>query len=108
MCSSDLAGAVLRRTLASAGLLDVDITVVDSLTAQKRLAEAGFGLALLPVSSVREEMQRGSLARVVVGKIAPTDPIAAVHRRGGFLSPAAETLLQLLETHLPAACSSVD
>jgi DNA-binding transcriptional LysR family regulator len=40
---------LLARQLASARLDDVSIMVIDSLTAQKRLIEAGIGIALLPV-----------------------------------------------------------
>ena len=35
------------------------ITLIDSLTAQKRLVEAGFGIALVPESSVRDEIRLG-------------------------------------------------
>jgi DNA-binding transcriptional LysR family regulator len=38
--------------LAAAGLSAAEIIPIDSLTAQKRMVEAGFGLALLPKSSV--------------------------------------------------------
>ena len=44
-----------------AGLDGADITLIDSLTAQKRLAQAGFGLALVPESSVRDELRQGAL-----------------------------------------------
>ena len=37
------------------------IIAIDSLTAQKRMVEAGFGLALLPESSVDEELRAGTL-----------------------------------------------
>jgi len=38
--------------LAAAGLSAAEIIPIDSLTAQKRMVEAGFGLALLPKSGV--------------------------------------------------------
>lgn len=41
-------------------------TPVDSLTAQKRMIEAGFGIALLPESSLREEIKLKQLAIVHV------------------------------------------
>ena len=40
-----------------------EIVPIDSLTAQKRMVEAGFGLALLPESSVNEELRAGRSAR---------------------------------------------
>ena len=55
----DSSGHVLARQLIRAGLHDADVTLIDSLTAQKRLAQAGFGLALVPESSVRDELRRG-------------------------------------------------
>jgi dihydrofolate reductase len=38
-----------------------DFMEVDSTAAQKRLAEAGFGLALLPRSAIREQLAAGTL-----------------------------------------------
>lgn len=57
-------GDILHRRLIAAGLDDVKLTVIDSLTAQKRLVEAGFGIALVPESSVHAELRLGSLARI--------------------------------------------
>src|SRR5262249_51108796 len=49
--------ASLPQCLAACGLADAEIIGIDSLTAQKRMVEAGFGLALLPESSVGEELR---------------------------------------------------
>jgi len=54
-------GRLLERLLAPIAVDDLKITLIDSLTAQKRLVEAGFGLALVPESSVRGELKLGSL-----------------------------------------------
>ena len=54
-------GQILARQLVRAGLADPDVILIDSLTAQKRLAQAGFGLALVPESSVRDELRHGTL-----------------------------------------------
>ena len=40
---------MLQRQLAAGGLAHPSLTPVDSLTAQKRLVEAGLGIALLPL-----------------------------------------------------------
>jgi DNA-binding transcriptional LysR family regulator len=88
-------GHVLVRQLIRAGL-DPEIVVIDSLTAQKRLAQAGFGLALVPESSVRDELRRGHLVALDVPAMRTTIPIVAVYRRNGYLSPAAKALLELL------------
>ena len=72
------------------------MTLIDSLTAQKRLAQAGFGLALVPESSVRDELRQGTLAVLDAAAMQATIPITALHRRNGYLSPAAKALLALL------------
>jgi DNA-binding transcriptional LysR family regulator len=75
------------------GLGDPDWTPVDSLTAQKRLVEAGFGLALLGENGVAEELAAGSIARIRVRELRASQDIVAVTRKGGFLSAAARGLL---------------
>ena len=84
--------------LIRAGLEDPDVTLIDSLTAQKRLAQAGFGLALAPESSVREELREGMLVALDIPAMRTTIPIVAIHRRNGYLSRAAKALLALLTT----------
>lgn len=78
------------------GLTGVAWTAVDSLTAQKRLVEAGFGLALVPESAVAEERRAGALAVIEVADLDARRPVTAVVRRGGFLSRAAQCLLDRL------------
>ena len=89
-------GNLLQRQLASAGLMDVQVTLLDSLTAQKRLVEAGFGVALLPEGAIREELRVGSLAIVDVAALRTAVPIAMLSRKSGFLSPAAKALSALI------------
>ena len=78
------------------GVASVRWTPVDSLTAQKRLIEAGFGVALLPASSIREEVAAGSLDTIDVRDLRVANPVFAVVRKGGYLSPPARALLELL------------
>jgi DNA-binding transcriptional LysR family regulator len=92
----DSSGHLLGRLLVRAGLDDADVTLIDSLTAQKRLAQAGFGLALVPESSVRDELRQGLLVTIDVPAMRTANPITAIHRLNGYLSPAAKTLLALL------------
>jgi DNA-binding transcriptional LysR family regulator len=89
-------GRLLRQQLSAAGLDRVELLEVDSLSAQKHLAEAGFGLALLPKSAVRAELARGTLKLIRAPRIATTIPINVVHRKHAFLSPAARALLEQL------------
>jgi DNA-binding transcriptional LysR family regulator len=91
-------GQTLARQLLRAGLDDAEITLIDSLTAQKRLAQAGFGLALVPESSVCDELRQGVLVALDVPTMRATIPITAIHRRNGYLTAAAKALLRLLTT----------
>ena len=84
------------------GLGEVEWTAVDSLTAQKRLVEAGFGLALMTESSITEELAAGSLSTIAVRLLAVAAPVYLVTRKGGFLSQAALRLLELLRTEYAA------
>lgn len=78
------------------GVADIRWTAIDSLTAQKRLAEAGFGLGLMPENAVAEERAAGRLAVIGVGDLAASNPVRAVVRKGGYLSGAAKALLDML------------
>ncbi len=79
------------------GIERIDWVAIDGLTAQKRLVEAGFGLALLQTSAIEEELARGSLAVIRVGDLSVSIPVARIVRRGGHLSGGAQALLKELE-----------
>ena len=87
---------LLQQRLAACGLGDAAVIHIDSLTAQKRMVEAGFGLALLAESSVDEELHRGTLRALPVPALRVTIPITLIHRRRGYLSGAARALAALL------------
>ncbi len=89
-------GKVLERQLAAAGIDDARLTIIDSLTAQKRLVQAGFGIALVPASSVRDELKLGALIELDVPSLRTSVPIALVHRRKGYLNPAVRALIDLI------------
>jgi DNA-binding transcriptional LysR family regulator len=95
-------GQTLQRQLIQAGLEGAEVTLIDSLTAQKRMAQAGFGLALVPESSVRDELRQGSLVALDIPLMRSRIPIAALYRRAGYLSAAAKALLSLLTGGAPA------
>jgi DNA-binding transcriptional LysR family regulator len=78
------------------GLGELEWTPVDSLTAQKRLVEAGMGLALMTPCSFNEELAAGTLATIRVRDLRAALPVFLVTRRDGFLSAAAIYLCQLL------------
>jgi DNA-binding transcriptional LysR family regulator len=83
----------LQNRLAAWGLSPAEIIPIDSLTAQKRMVEAGFGLALLPESSVDEELRTGSLREMRISGKRVTIPVALIHRRRAYLSGAARALM---------------
>jgi len=97
----DSFGRLLERTLVGAGFADPRYTVVDSLTAQKRLVEAGLGVALMPRSSVREELRIGSLRAIEVQGLRLEQPVVVVRRRDGYQSPLAAAFLGLLRELTP-------
>jgi len=83
----------LQNRLAAWGLSPAEIIPIDSLTAQKRMVEAGFGLALLPESSVDEELRTGTLYAMRIAGKSVTIPLVMIHRRRGYLSGAAKALM---------------
>lgn len=89
----DSHGHLLQRTLLAAGLEATEIVAIDSLTAQKRLVEAGFGVALLPESAIQEELRLGALRLIHAPRLRAAAPVCVVRRRRGYLGAAAQSLL---------------
>lgn len=96
---------LLEQQLTTFGLTDPAITTIDSLTAQKRLVEAGLGVALMPVSSVREELRLGSLRLIDVPRMDARLPVVAVRRADGYRSPIVTAFLTILAEHTPELLS---
>lgn len=99
-------GQQVENLLLAAGVTHPKISPIDSLTAQKRLVEAGLGVALLPASSFREELRRGTLRTLEIAGLAAEQPVFAVRRRGGRRGPAELEFLALLERHGPSLSSA--
>jgi DNA-binding transcriptional LysR family regulator len=87
---------LLACQLASAQLDDVPVMVIDSLSAQKRLIEAGIGIALLPESAIQEELRLGTLHTIDIPRLQTTVPVHVLHRKNGYLSGASRTLLSII------------
>ena len=79
------------------GLGEIKWTPIDSLTAQKRLVEAGLGIALLSESNAAEELRHGSITTIGVRDLKASQDVVAVTRRGGFLSAASRRLLAIVQ-----------
>lgn len=60
------------------------------------VAAPGHRLALVPQSSVHDELRSGNLVVLNVPSMLTTIPITAIYRRNGYLSAAAQALLALL------------
>jgi DNA-binding transcriptional LysR family regulator len=89
------------RQLLEDQLGSVSITTVDSLTAQKRLIEAGLGVALMPVNNIREELRIGSLRVIDVPSMHARIPVVAVRRAGGYQSRVVTDFLAVLTAATP-------
>ena len=87
---------LVARQLASARLDDMPVMAIDSLTAQKRLIEAGIGIALLPESIIQEELRLGTLRTIDIPHLQTTVPIHVLYRKNGYLTGASRTLLSLI------------
>jgi DNA-binding transcriptional LysR family regulator len=87
---------LVARQLASAELDDVPVMAIDSLTSQKRLIEAGIGIALLPESSIQEELRLGTLKTIDIPCLQTMVPIHVLYRKNGYLTGASRTLLSII------------
>lgn len=97
----DSFGRLLERELKAAGLFDPRITIVDSLTAQKRLVEAGYGIGLMPLANCREEVRIGSLRKIDVAGLNARLPVVAVRRKKAYRTKQADAFLELLVRYTP-------
>jgi DNA-binding transcriptional LysR family regulator len=88
--------AAIQQLLAAHGLEAAEILPIDSLTAQKRMAEACFGLAILPESSLDEELRTHTLCAIDAPALTATIPVALIRRRNSFQTGAARALTAAL------------
>ncbi len=93
---TEAAAVHVRAQFLVRGVADIDVMPVDSLTAQKRLIEAGFGIALLPESAIAEERRAKTLSTITVGDLKARNPVFAVVRRAGHLNAASRKLVEIL------------
>jgi DNA-binding transcriptional LysR family regulator len=97
----------LAQVLAGSGITAAQIVAIDSLTAQKRLVEAGFGVALLPESSLDEELRTGTLRVLRVPQLRVSLPVVLIHRRRAFHSGATRALQGILSAGRASATRHV-
>ena len=94
--SGEAFARLLERHLLRVGLDGAERVIIDSLTAQKRLIEADFGIGLLPASSVEEELQLGTLRVLPIAELQASTPVMVIHRSRAYLSRAVQLLLAVL------------
>jgi DNA-binding transcriptional LysR family regulator len=94
---------LLEQQLLRHDLQSAERIVIDSLTAQKRLIEADFGVGLLPVSSIEEELQLGTVRVLPIDALRASVPVMAIHRRHAYLSKAVRLLLGMLTAQASAS-----
>jgi DNA-binding transcriptional LysR family regulator len=92
----DIAAAHVFGLFHALGIGEMRWTPVDSLTAQKRLVEAGFGLALMPENNIAEELAAGTVRKITVADLRAGAQVFAVTRKGGYLSAASQALREIL------------
>lgn len=86
----------LEQHLLKHGLQSAERIMIDSLTAQKRLIEADFGVGLLPESSIDEELRLGTVRVLPIPALQTVMPVMLIYRRHAYLSRAARLLLKAL------------
>ena len=72
------------------------IRPIDSLSAQRSLARAGYGLAFVPTSAVTDDLANGDLAVIDVSDAQITAPVTLITRRGAYQSGATRSLVDRL------------
>jgi DNA-binding transcriptional LysR family regulator len=87
----------IQAQFRSRGVEAIHCTPVDSLTAQKRLIEAGFGIALMQQSAIKEERSLKTLTIIKVADLDAANPVSVIVRRNGYLSRASRRLLEVLK-----------
>lgn len=85
-----------QKLLIQADLDHIELMAVDSLSAQKRLAEADFGVALLPLSSIEEELKLGSLKVLEHPLLETNIDINLIHRKSLYMSRVLENFIEEL------------
>jgi DNA-binding transcriptional LysR family regulator len=94
----------IDRWFKQSGIAVDFVHAFDNVENIKRAVEIGSGAALLPLPTVRREVETGSLSAVRLEGVQWSRPLGIVHRRNRTLSNPARKLVELLrETPVPTA-----
>ena len=94
-------GSIARNLLDQHQMPAERIRPIDSLSAQRALARAGYGLAFVPESAVADDVAAGELAVIDVVDAHVVTPVTVMTRRGAYRSAAIAMVLDHLASRLP-------
>ena len=69
----------------------------DNVETVKRAIEINAGVAILPASTMRNEVQQNQLSQLSLGNESFKRPLAIIHRKDKILNPAMQTFIDLLK-----------
>ena len=69
----------------------------DNIETIKRAVEIGQGVAIVPLPTVRHEVEHGTIKVVRLSDETPLRPLGIIHKRGRQLSPAAIKFIEILK-----------
>ena len=87
---------LLKKQLAIANIEHANLITVDSLVAQKHFIAANFGIGILPLSSVKEELKQKSLHLIKHPTLERDIDIYLIHKTSIHLNKAIHALIQIL------------
>ena len=87
----------IDRILKAHGVEVKKVAEFDNIETIKRAVQVGFGLAILPQPSIKDELRSGQLAVVKLAEKEWTRPVGVIYRTDRSLSLAAKKFVQLLE-----------
>jgi DNA-binding transcriptional LysR family regulator len=85
------------RILKAQGVEVKKVAEFDNIETIKRAVQVGFGLAILPLPSVRDEVANGQLSAIKLVEKEWVRPVGIIYRSDRTLSLAAKKFVQLLE-----------
>ena len=97
---------LLAQALAEAGLLPQMVMEVGSIEVIKRYVEIGLGISIIPRFTAEAEIEVGRLHAIPVDWL-PDRFVGVIQRQEGYLSPAAQTFLDMLDEHVTERWTSL-
>jgi DNA-binding transcriptional LysR family regulator len=69
----------------------------DNVETVKRAVEIDAGIAIVPVSTISQELEKRTLAQVKIDDADLFRPLAAIHKKNKVLSPAMKQFISVLK-----------